>query len=358
MATVLQIAELGNFKCLMGDCPDTCCKGWEIPIDSKTLTLWNSDPISRKLTQHLNILSNDNSPNPCSAKIKLDGNKNCSFLSETKLCSIHASLGEKFLSHTCRNYPRETNKFWGMFERTMALSCPEVSNSIFSQTEPLRLDYMEESEDHWIFREIAEPSLQFSPEIIVKLYEIRTLCLLKTQDRTLTIAQRLEVLSKVANCANMDTSELSKSSDLIQTEYFELIKETLRSPSENGINWDLNANSLVALFKRYIDSSNYLYPTLNASITQISEVGNEIILEHLLFVLSLRSLFPFSSTNPINNFNEIKNTVCLINCLLNISSHLNKGTQTNLNDRISLIQKSMKAIDHFEKLKNELGLRK
>ena len=36
------LTALQHFKCLAGDCPDTCCRNWDISVDAGTEQRWRS----------------------------------------------------------------------------------------------------------------------------------------------------------------------------------------------------------------------------------------------------------------------------------------------------------------------------
>ena len=37
----------GKFRCLAGDCPDTCCVGWEIRLDKETRKRYRREAMRR-----------------------------------------------------------------------------------------------------------------------------------------------------------------------------------------------------------------------------------------------------------------------------------------------------------------------
>lgn len=351
MNTLLQIAELGNFKCLMGDCPDTCCKGWEIPVDNKTFNLWRDSTKTLGFTDKLKIIDNSNSPSPCSAKIKLREDLSCSFLSEDLLCGIHSTLGEDFLSHTCRSYPKEISKFWGMLERSMTLSCPEVARTILGRTERLHLEYVEEDIDPWIFREISEPNCDFPPELIVKLYDVRTLCLFKAQDRNITLEERLAVLSSVAKVATLNSLQLCTLDPNAQENYFKQIRNCFDNPDVVNLEKNPTADSLIKLFKPYVKAGSYFSNIIEVTNTSFGGgFNNSILSEHILFVLLLRSLFPFSSTTPEASLRETINILLLVEILLENQTQINNSIPVGMEDKITLVQKTMRILDHYEDL--------
>lgn len=116
-----------EFKCIGNKCPNTCCKGWIITIDDATYKAYKSveGPFGEKLIQ--NIDCNDEIK-----EFKLDSNMACPFLNKEQLCDIYINLGEEFMCHTCKTYPRITKIHADVMEQTLTLSCPEVSRLLIS----------------------------------------------------------------------------------------------------------------------------------------------------------------------------------------------------------------------------------
>ena len=49
-----------NFKCIAGDCPDSCCQGWEVDADCDSLEYYNTLPDSLEIKQRIDrVLSYD-----------------------------------------------------------------------------------------------------------------------------------------------------------------------------------------------------------------------------------------------------------------------------------------------------------
>ena len=49
------IQFFNQFKCVQGDCPQTCCKGWQILIDANTMEQIEKEPEDkrRELKRHI-----------------------------------------------------------------------------------------------------------------------------------------------------------------------------------------------------------------------------------------------------------------------------------------------------------------
>jgi lysine-N-methylase len=352
MNTLIQIAELANFKCLMGDCPDTCCKGWEIPVDTKTFNLWQNDADSKSYLEKLRVVSTHSEPSACVAKILLEDNNRCSFLNKDGLCAIHLKKGEDLLSHTCRSYPREINRFWGMYERSFTLSCPEVARLTLSPSEPLNLSYIEEDAEYWICREIQEPS-NLDPNLIPKLYEVRALSILRAQDRSSDIFTRIALFNELTETAQISNEELSTLESTSLETYLNQIKTEVSTHQTKKREVTKDASSLIKILSKYIKKDDPLNYLLNATSEDRSLTRRqEIILEHVFVTLLYRSLFPFSSNNK-ETINEISNILFILIFFFQ-KNHLLLKSDFYDDIEILITQKTMKLIDHFEDLRLQI----
>lgn len=115
-----------DFKCLGGDCPNTCCQGWGVDIDKNTLARYRnvSGPYGAKLK---NILSNHKQ------FFKLGGS--CPFLNKDGLCDIQLNLGEGYLCDVCRRFPREEYVYGEYAEHSLSPACIEAANMILENME-------------------------------------------------------------------------------------------------------------------------------------------------------------------------------------------------------------------------------
>ena len=119
-----------RFQCVAGECPDTCCAGWQIMIDDASLKKYRKrrDPFGSRLK---NSIDWENS-----AFRQYDGR--CAFLDENNLCDIYSEAGPSMLCRTCRAYPRHIEEFEGVREISLSLSCPEAAKLILDCEEPVR----------------------------------------------------------------------------------------------------------------------------------------------------------------------------------------------------------------------------
>lgn len=125
------------FKCIAGECEETCCAGWYIAIDEPTYEKYRKvkSAVMKKRFEK-EIVVKKSKDQGCVAKIKLK-NSRCAFLNQENLCDIYKELGEAYLSETCKMYPRNTNAIGGKIELSLALSCPEAARQILLNPNPI-----------------------------------------------------------------------------------------------------------------------------------------------------------------------------------------------------------------------------
>lgn len=119
-----------NFKCIAGDCPDSCCQGWEVDADSDSLeyykTLDNSLEIKKRIDS---VLSKDEFDNTI---FTLAPKKRCPFLNDENLCDMHIAIGGEHTPYTCRTFPRFIYDFGGTREIGISFSCPVASDMMYN----------------------------------------------------------------------------------------------------------------------------------------------------------------------------------------------------------------------------------
>lgn len=119
-----------NFKCIAGDCPDSCCQGWEVDADSDSLeyykTLDNSLEIKKRIDS---VLSKDEFDNTI---FTLAPKKRCPFLNDENLCDMHIVIGGEHTPYTCRTFPRFIYDFGATREIGISFSCPVASDMMYN----------------------------------------------------------------------------------------------------------------------------------------------------------------------------------------------------------------------------------
>lgn len=127
------------FSCSCGDCPNTCCRDWEIVVDPKHAEFYQT--LGGVFGDALrSILAVDADGDTI---LSLSGKK-CPLLTTEGLCSLQKRHGESSLCDVCRNFPRYRYEFGASSELGLSISCPEVCKLLlendFSLTENLTND--------------------------------------------------------------------------------------------------------------------------------------------------------------------------------------------------------------------------
>ncbi len=169
------------FHCLSSECPDTCCAGWEIPVDEESAARFAA-------------MDGDWGERLRAALICADGelqlerrNGRCVLLNDRNLCDLYAACGEQALCRTCHLHPRFVAQYGGRREIMPGLSCPAWIETYLLRRE--RVEFVTEETD--------EPILDYTDidaALFFRLRKAREKAIAIAQDRALPIRQRMEQL--------------------------------------------------------------------------------------------------------------------------------------------------------------------
>lgn len=162
-----------KFVCTAGDCPDSCCAGWQIMIDETSLERYGNEK-SEFGTRLRNSIDWDE-------ECFYQNNRRCAFLNEENLCDLYKALGPDSLCDTCRMYPRHTEEYEGLRELSLSLSCPEAARIILSCKEPVR--FLEEGDD------LEDDFEEFDFMMFSQLEDTRDVLFSILQDRSLPLCR-------------------------------------------------------------------------------------------------------------------------------------------------------------------------
>lgn len=135
-----------RFRCLGGDCEDTCCAGWTVPFDEPThrrlKVLSAHEPSAQRLLDEGIQLTPEG---PDFARLVFGADGYCRMLEDDGRCAIHARLGPDALADVCMMYPRYFNQVDEERELFGTISCPEVARQCLLhddafEPEPLELE--------------------------------------------------------------------------------------------------------------------------------------------------------------------------------------------------------------------------
>lgn len=167
-----------KFRCIAGDCPDTCCAGWEADLDDEIIEKYKT--IGGELGERIKrSLAKDETDCDIFA---LCENGRCPFLNSCNLCDIQAAHGEEFLSKTCAMFPRFYDDFGKIREMGIGFGCPEAARIMLEDNEPFSLEIYEECTD-----EDNDTDEDFLNEIIALRSEIFSIL----EDKNLSFKEKI-----------------------------------------------------------------------------------------------------------------------------------------------------------------------
>lgn len=169
-----------KFHCTASECEDTCCAGWEIMIDKKSLETYRKaeGPFGNRLHNSINWKEGSFS----------QYHHRCALLNDENLCDLYTEMGPDSLCKTCRTYPRHIEEFDGVREYSLCMSCMEAAKIVLGTKETVRFlskeDEREENEDAYE---------DFDFFLYTKLTDARERLLEILQDRTLSAPVRMKL---------------------------------------------------------------------------------------------------------------------------------------------------------------------
>lgn len=173
-----------KFACTADRCEDTCCAGWQIMIDEKSLKRYREADTDFKPILHAGINWKEH------AFIQKEEDR-CYFLNDHNLCDLYTHLGHDSFCKTCRMYPRHIEEFENLREVTLSLSCPEVVQILLQHPEPVTFyrkktakEECYENFDYYLFSVLEETREVY--------YQI-------LQDRSLSISERFLLVLGIAH---------------------------------------------------------------------------------------------------------------------------------------------------------------
>ena len=173
-----------EFTCTADKCEDTCCAGWQIVIDEKSLGKYQRvrGDFRRQLRRSINWKEQ---------VFRQSKDKRCAFLNEENLCDVYIALGGNSLCKTCRLYPRHIEEFEGIREISLSISCPEAAKILLSKTEPVKfVSYEKEGEeDYEDFDFLLYSQLADAREVMIRIL----------QDRTKSVKMRAALMLGIAH---------------------------------------------------------------------------------------------------------------------------------------------------------------
>lgn len=319
-----------EFKCIGGNCKDSCCIGWDIDIDKTTFRQYYKvqDKEMKRMFQK-NVHNNEycTSHDVDYGKVKLKGDKRCPFLDEENYCIIYSKLGEEYLSNVCTSFPRIINKIDSYYEISLDVACHEAAKILLLKEEGIKFKESEETlGKHIISSEIDTKSKKYNNSSIKYFKEIRELSIKIVQNRKFNLSERLYILGDFIdkledeindNLSNVpkfiksydinlinDSYEKNQINYLIQINFFKKMLELLNVSKKvdshtfkeytkqiiAGFNFDENVE---------ISEESGLYIKVFEDYNEDFITNNSYIFENYLVNFIYNNIFPFTESESI-----------------------------------------------------------
>ncbi|HCM91862.1 MAG TPA: hypothetical protein DIS78_04785 [Lachnospiraceae bacterium] len=134
-----KISWFDDFKCMGGDCPQTCCRGWLIPLDEDDLERFKCE----KGLLGIRLLAATGAYTRTRMNL---GSGECTFHTREGLCSLQLKKGHDFIPWACRSFPRFYRNYGDFEERYLDLSCFAAARLFIENIRDLSLVADEEEE--------------------------------------------------------------------------------------------------------------------------------------------------------------------------------------------------------------------
>jgi len=133
-----------RFRCWAGDCPRSCCTGWEVVVDKETADYYRGLPGAFGDRLRAALMTQDGEV--CFARTE----RHCPLWNADGLCEVYLQLGEEHTSQVCRTHPRFYEDFGGLREGNLSASCPETAHLLLESQEPLTFPAEGEATEPWL----------------------------------------------------------------------------------------------------------------------------------------------------------------------------------------------------------------
>lgn len=132
-----------EFRCIANRCEDSCCKDWDIDLDSETEAFYRTvqGPLGDKMRAFAVTDEYGERVFPAT-----EGR--CPFWNKDMLCDIFIGVGEEHLSKTCADFPRVAVNYDDFCEHILSFACPEAARFMLRHSREAYADFGGEQELH------------------------------------------------------------------------------------------------------------------------------------------------------------------------------------------------------------------
>lgn len=212
-----------RFRCTGPACEDTCCVGWPVHIDKKTYKAYRQQthPAIAPVISLMKRIEHSSSDTRY-ALLPLTNPDGYCPAQKDGLCTVHAALGESYLSDTCQNYPRVNRRVNGQQEQSLSLSCSEAARLALLHEDAFEFTEAPVSvRDGTVYNTTAAGRMSAE-----QMSEVRIFCLNLMRTREFALWQRLALLGVF--CEALDRYRASDAQDggqLVIADFMQVIED-------------------------------------------------------------------------------------------------------------------------------------
>lgn len=166
-----------QFRCIASRCPDSCCKGWAVDVDSASAARYRALPGALGDRLRAVLCDGDNG-----AYMQIEDSR-CPMWRSDSLCRIQAELGHEALCRVCQTFPRLRHDYGDFAELDLELSCPEAARLILTEPAAICMD-----------EEPGGESPDYEPELMELLLRSRAQALALTEELGYSVPELLAIL--------------------------------------------------------------------------------------------------------------------------------------------------------------------
>ncbi len=172
-----------EFSCLMGACPDTCCRDWDIALDdaAREFYLAAPGPVGEEI-RALAARGGD-----CLAL----GHSLCPMLNDAGLCRVQLTFGEEHLTRSCALFPRFAEEYGALREWALAIACPAAARLVLTAEAPAAFTLEKTDEP-------LDGTNDLDAELFYCLTKLRTVFYSIALERRLPFETRLALIVRLA----------------------------------------------------------------------------------------------------------------------------------------------------------------
>lgn len=125
---IREVSFFKDFQCLAGDCRETCCHGWMIPLTDEDYDRFLKDEglLGKRLVLYSKISAGDQ-------RVLNYSCRTCRLMTGKGLCSVQLKKGHNYIPQVCRDYPRFYRNYRFFEERLIDPSCEEGARLLLQE---------------------------------------------------------------------------------------------------------------------------------------------------------------------------------------------------------------------------------